>query len=45
MEVAFTIAHDKPVTWHATFVLGSAEPKCGRNCETPRSLTNPYTAI
>ncbi len=27
MEVAFTIAHDKPVTWHATFVLGSAEPE------------------
>jgi hypothetical protein len=27
MEVAFTIAHDKPVTWYATFVLGSAEPE------------------
>ena len=27
MEVAFTIAHDTPVTWYATFVLGSAEPE------------------
>jgi len=27
MEVAFTIAHDTPVTWYATFVLGRAEPE------------------
>jgi len=27
MEVAFTIAHDTPATWYATFVLGSAEPE------------------